>query len=150
MGLAGHAARRAGREAALQILYFWEVGQAEPRQAIGAYFREHAPAAPVPVVEFASALVLGTVAEVAVIDALIERHAQHWRLERLAVIDRLILRLAAWELTHDASPAPVVLNEAIELARRFSTEESTRFVNGVLDSMRKTIEASASRPQDLP
>ncbi|MCC7008376.1 MAG: transcription antitermination factor NusB [Acidobacteria bacterium] len=145
-----NAPRRQAREAALRILYFWEVGQADPREAIGAYFQEHAPAAPAEVVEFASTIVLGTVTEIGGIDALIERHTRHWRLERLAVIDRLILRIGTWELAHRGdTPAPVILNEAIELARRFGTDESVRFVNGVLDAILKTLDAGGStRPAE--
>jgi N utilization substance protein B len=133
--------RHQAREAALRILYFWEVGRSEPSQAIGAYFREHLPEAAEDVRTFAEALVTGTIAELADLDALIERHSEHWRVARLAIIDRLILRLAAWELRHAPdTPAAVILNEALELARTFSSEESVRFVNGVLDGIRKTIE----------
>jgi N utilization substance protein B len=133
--------RHQAREAALQILYFWEVGRSEPGQAIGAYFREHQPEADDAVRDFAAALVTGTIAELPEIDALIERHSEHWRVARLAVVDRLILRLATWELRHAGdTPAAVVLNEALELARTFSTEEAVRFVNGVLDGIRKAIE----------
>ena len=80
----------------------------------------------------------------AALDALIEQHTQHWRLERLAIIDRLILRMAVWELQHDDTPAAVVLNEAIELARPFGAGRR-RFVNGVLDGVRKTLEATPGR-----
>ncbi len=74
------------------------------------------------------------------LDALIQQHSEHWRLERLAVIDRLILRMAAWELQHAGGhAAAVVLNEALELARTFSTDDAVRFVNGVLDSIRKSL-----------
>jgi N utilization substance protein B len=133
--------RRQAREAALQILYFWEVGRAEPDAAIDAYFAEHAPAAPEAVVTFATAVVHGTISEVGALDAIIEQHSQHWRLGRLAVVDRLILRMAIWELRHESeTPAAVVLNEAIELARLFSTPDAVRFVNGVLDGIRKTME----------
>jgi N utilization substance protein B len=133
--------RHQAREAALQILYFWEVGRSEPGQAIGAYFREHQPEADGAVRDFAAALVTGTIAELPAIDALIERHSEHWRVARLAVVDRLILRLATWELRHAGdTPAAVVLNEALELARTFSTEEAVRFVNGVLDGIRKAID----------
>ena len=133
--------RHQAREAALKILYFWEVGGSEPGQAIGAYFREHHADAPAPVRTFAETLVTGTISELPALNHLIEQHSQHWRLERLAIIDRLILRLAIWELRHERdTPAPVVLNEALELARTYSTEESVRFVNGVLDSIRKTLE----------
>ncbi len=71
---------------------------------------------------------------------MIQAHSEHWRLERLAVIDRLILRIAVWELRHapDTPPA-VVMNEALELARTFSTDDAVRFVNGVLDAIRKSL-----------
>ena len=132
--------RHQAREAALQILYFWEVGRSEPSQAIGAYFREHLPEAEPAVREFATRLVMGTIADLAALDALIEQHSEHWRVARLAVVDRLILRLATWELQHAGdTPPAVVLNEALELARTFSTEEAVRFVNGVLDGIRKAI-----------
>ena len=89
---------------------------------------------------FAATLVEGTVADLSSLDAIIEQHSTHWRLDRLAVIDRLILRMAIWELRHATDvPAAVVLNEAVELARRFSTEEAVKFVNGVLDAVRKTL-----------
>jgi N utilization substance protein B len=137
--------RHQARAAALQILYFWEVGRSEPGQALGAYFREHQPDAPEAVRAFAEKLVTGTIADIAALDRLIEQHSQHWRLERMAVIDRLILRLAVWELTHERdTPAAVVLNEALELAKTFSTDESVRFVNGVLDGIRRTVEGGGS------
>jgi len=136
--------RRQGREAALQILYFWEVGGAEADAAIDAYFAEHLPGATDEVIAFAARLVHGTVAELEVLDAAIGEHSHHWRLERLAVIDRLILRLAVWELRHEAdTPTAVVLNEALELARRFSTDESVKFINGLLDSIKRDTDRPA-------
>jgi N utilization substance protein B len=127
--------RTRGREAALQILYFWEVGRAQPLSAIEAFFAEHQPDADEELVSFASRLVLGTIADLDDLDRVIEQYARHWRVERLAVVDRLILRMAIWELQHDAdTPAAVVINEALELARRFSSDESVKFVNGVLDA----------------
>lgn len=132
--------RRQAREAALQILYFWEVGGAAPDEAIDAYFREHAGDAADEVVDFAADLVHGTIEDLAEIDPLIREHSAHWRLERLAVIDRLILRMAAWELRRaTGTPAAVVINEAVELAHRFSTPDAVRFVNGVLDSIRRAL-----------
>lgn len=134
--------RRQAREAALRILYFWEVGRTEPRTAAGAYFREHDQDATDAVREFATTLVSGTVAEVEALDRLIQAHSENWRLERLAVVDRLILRMAAWELMHRGeTPPAVILNEAIELTRRFSTPDAVRFVNGVLDGILKALEA---------
>jgi N utilization substance protein B len=131
------ARRHQAREAALQILYFWEVGGTEPSQAIGAYFREHQPEASDEVRTFAAELVTGTIAGLESIDRLIGRHSANWRVERLAAIDRLILRLAVWELQHAPDvPAAVVIDEALELARTFSTDDSVTFVNGVLDAIR--------------
>jgi len=132
--------RTLGREAALQILYFWEVGRAQPLAAIESYFAEHQPNADEDVSAFASRLVLGTIAAVDDLDSLIEQHARHWRVERLAVLDRLILRLAIFELRHETgTPPAVVINEALELARRFSSDESVRFVNGVLDAVHRAL-----------
>jgi N utilization substance protein B len=133
--------RRAAREAALQVLYFCEVGRAEPVDALDTYFAEHAPDAPERLRQFAGELVRGTSGDTAALDMLIGRHASNWRVDRLAVIDRLILRMAAWELQHvpDTPPA-VAINEAIELAKTFGTDESPRFVNGVLDAIRQTLE----------
>ena len=136
--------RHQAREAALQVLYFWEVGRTDPDQALEAYFREYQPEAPEAVRAFATELVHGTVAALEELDRLIVQHSAHWRLERLAVIDRLILRMAAWELQHHTdTPAAVVLNEALELARTFSTDDSVRFVNGVLDGVRKALAREA-------
>jgi N utilization substance protein B len=139
-GVAGP--RHRAREAALQALYLWEIGRVTPEQAIGVYFREHAADAEDSVRAFATAIVTGTVEDLAALDALISAHSQHWRIERLAVIDRLVLRLAAWELRHEPeTPPAVVINEAVELARRFGTDDSVRFVNGVLDAIRRGLEA---------
>lgn len=139
------SARRQAREAALQILYLWEVGRAEPGASIEAYFREHAPEAGDDLVEFATTLVRGTVRHLDDLDALIAQHSRHWRLDRLAIVDRLIIRMAAWEMQHDPeTPAAVIINEALELTRRFSADEAVGFVNGMLDGIRKTIDAERS------
>ena len=78
------------------------------------------------------------------LDMLIQRHSEHWRLERLAVIDRVILRIGAWEFQYSDSPPAVVIDEAIELARRFSGDNAVGFVNGVLDGIRKTLDVQRS------
>lgn len=132
--------RSQGREAALQILYFAEVGKARPDEAVEAFFAEHAPEATEDLRAFAREIVLGVTAHLLDLDMLIQRHSEHWRLERLAVIDRLILRIGAWEFQHSDAPPAVVIDEAIELARRFSTEEAVPFVNGVLDAIKDRIE----------
>jgi N utilization substance protein B len=111
-----------------------------PDDAIDAVFAEHLPEASDAVRAFAETLVRGAVASHQDIDALIEKQSSHWRLERLAVIDKSILRLAVWELQHQPdTPSAVVLNEALELARTFSGGESVKFVNGVLDGIRKAL-----------
>jgi N utilization substance protein B len=134
------SARHQARAAALRALYLWEVGRVAPQEALDTFFAEHEMDAPAAVREFAQRLVLGTAADVPALDALISRSSEHWRVERLAVIDRMILRLAAWELQHEPeTPAAVVLNEALELARQYSTNDAVRFVNGVLDSIRKGL-----------
>jgi transcription antitermination protein NusB len=133
--------RHRAREAALQALYFWEVGRVEPLQALDAVFGEHATELDEAGRLFVARLVDGTIADRPALDPIIEAHAQHWRLDRMAVVDRLILRLATWELRHapDTPPA-VVIDEALELARTFGSDDSTRFVNGVLDAIRRTLE----------
>ncbi len=143
--------RHDARVAALQILYFWEVGRATPEEAVDAFFAEHQPDATEATRRFASTIAYGTVGEVGVIDAIIEQHSQHWRLERLAILDRLILRMAVWEFRHELeSPAAVVINEALELARSFSGEEAVKFVNGVLDGIRKALDEGKLAAPEQP
>lgn len=132
--------RHQAREAALQALYFWEVGGAPVDVAIDTIFAEHHPDAPPHVRAFASKLVAGVSSEVAALDARIGGHSTHWRVERLAAVDRLILRMAIWELANDPGiPAAVAIDEAIELARTFGGDESARFVNGVLDAIAREL-----------
>lgn len=89
---------------------------------------------------FADQLFAGTVDAVEEIDRLIRRHAEHWRLERMAVVDRNILRLGIYEICHQRETPPVVvINEALELARKYSEEVSVQFINGLLDHIRKEI-----------
>jgi N utilization substance protein B len=149
------AARHRAREAALQMLYQGEIGRVSAHEAVRMYWPgrdappsvddEHADAVPEVAVDelgrtFANALVAGTIARVAEIDELIAGHLKNWRLERTAIIDRLILRLAIFELLSEpATPAKVIINEALELARTFSGEEPVPFINGVLDAVRKTL-----------
>ena len=149
--------RRRARESALQMLYQSEVGRMGPQEAIGAFWRldkpdeddvdaagSDAPEEPVDdgLQAIANDLVRETLGRAAAIDQLIVTHAHNWRLERMAVIDRLVLRLAVCEmLTRPETPPKVVINEALELARTFSGDESVAFVNGVLDAVRKALPA---------
>ncbi len=139
--------RREARAAALQALYAWEVGRLAPDQSLAEVLRAHYPDATAALRTLAGDLVEGTASGVAEFDRLIDAHAVHWRVERLAVIDRLILRMAIWELRQPSrTPPAVVVNEAIELARRFSSEDAVKFVNGVLDAVRRTLEADRPHP----
>jgi len=89
--------------------------------------------------EFANALFEGAAKEVAGLDEVIAKHAENWRLERLAAIDRAILRLGIYELRQGETPARIVINESVELAKKFSSEDASAFVNGVLDTVRKSM-----------
>jgi transcription antitermination protein NusB len=136
------AARRRAREAALQMLYQGEVGRTGAYEAIATYWPARDPdeALPDEAREFANDLVRGTTTRMAEIDKLLAAHAQNWRIERMAVLDRLILRMAAYELLADLeTPAKVVINEAIELARAYTGDEAVGFVNGVLDAVRREL-----------
>ena len=139
--------RRRSREHALQILYQWDMRKQPVEESIDAFYgtlySEETAAAPERDA-FLEELVRGTVERAAEIDALISGHAEHWRLERMPAVDRNILRLAIYEMRHTDTPAAVVIDEALELARRFSTEESVQFVNGVLDAVHREPAAGAS------
>lgn len=139
--------RHRSRQRALQILYQLDVSGLTPREAIDAFYdtlytteHENEPEGPPPAHdEFMELLVRGTNAAAATIDRKIGGHSEHWRLERMPAVDRNILRLAVFEMMQTATPAPVVIDEALELARRFSGDESVPFINGVLDAVRKEL-----------
>jgi N utilization substance protein B len=137
--------RHRAREAALQILYQWEIGRTDVASAADTFFELQWADAEAPSAEFrtfATELAHETVRRLAEADALIADKAERWRPERMAVLDRLILRMAVAELLRTSStPAPVIINEALELARTFSTEEAVKFINGMLDAIRKKLDA---------
>ena len=131
--------RRKAREYALQMLFQWDITH-DSMDQIQATFWDGQDE-PEETRTFAETLASGSVANVEQIDVLIERHAENWRLDRMAVVDRNILRLACYEFLYDAeTPKTIVINEAIEVARRFSSQESPQFINGILDSIRKEVE----------
>jgi len=129
------------------MLYQWEVGRAEVDEVVDTYWSIGGPgarAASLSLRAFASSLFRATAQNLGEIDPLIADAAEHWRLSRMGTIDRLVLRIAVCELTRDAdTPPAVVINEALELARTFSGEEAVGFVNGVLDAVRRRLEASS-------
>ena len=139
--------RHRAREAALQILYQWEIGKIDVAHAAATFFNLQWPDADEPPEElrqFAATLARETVERLPTIDPLIADTAERWRPERMAVIDRLILRMAICELTRGAdTPHAVVINEALELARTFSTEDAVKFINGMLDAIRKKLDAKS-------
>jgi N utilization substance protein B len=133
--------RHRAREAAIQMLYQWEVGRL-PIHDVRQTFWSHVDDAPMTeeLRAFAGALASGTAERVSEIDPLITDAAEHWRIERMNVLDRLILRLAVYEFLHQPeTPAKVIINEALELARSFSADDSVRFINGILDAIRRTL-----------
>jgi len=97
---------------------------------------------------FLETLACGTGDCIPELDALIARHAEHWRLERMPRVDRSILRMAVYEMRDVGTPPPVVIDEALELARRYTGEEAIPFLNGVLDAVRKSLFPEAGAPCD--
>ena len=137
----GGPERHRGREAALQLLYQWEIGKFGTAgfDEAHALFWEVNPA-PESRRGFSDYLVRGTTERIAAIDPLIEASADNWRLSRMAVIDRLIMRMAVFEFLYTDTPPAVVIDEALELAKTFSSDDSAAFINGVLDSVRLQVE----------
>lgn len=139
--------RRRAREAALQMLYQCEVGQVAPAEAIALHPQIEQPGRLLPgeAADFASRLVAGTIETLDQIDPLIEGSSENWRLSRMAVVDRLVLRLAVYQFLRVPDiPAAVVIDESVELARTYGGEESSRFVNGVLDAIRRKLAVERS------
>jgi len=138
-----HEQRHRAREAALQILYQAEIANTDVASAAETFFHLQWPGSKPPSDDlrtFATELAHESVRRLTEIDELIAMTTERWRPERMAVIDRLILRLSIGELLRDESTPPaVVINEALELARTFSSEESVKFINGMLDGVRRRI-----------
>lgn len=131
--------RRKARELALQLLYELDVrGDGDPGETADAFWQRET--VPDDVRSFADAIARGTKAHQPKIDELITRFAEHWDLERMAMVDRNILRAGIFELLWGTDvPPKVAINEALDIARKFSTEESTRFINGMLDRVRREL-----------
>jgi len=141
-------ARHRARQQALQLLFQWDLRRTPLEDIIRGYYdsllvSEETIARPRPD-EFAEGLLRGVIDELPDIDERIARNAAHWRMERMPVVDRNILRIAVYEMLRTDTPPAVIIDEALELARRFSGEESVHFVNGVLDAVRRELPAPAS------
>lgn len=134
--------RRKSREFALQMLFEWDMTRQQPAHVEKLFWRS-APAAE-QTRKFANQLFEGSVAQADSSDQLVGRLSEHWRLERLATVDRNILRLAIYELRSGTAPVKVVIDEALELAKKFSSAEAPTFLNGVLDAASRSLASSAS------
>ena len=97
--------------------------------------------------EFATRLAIGTLAHLDEVDERIRSRAEHWRIDRMATVDRNILRLGVYEFLHETTPRTVTINEALEVARRFSTYEATQFINGILDAIKRDLDEEQPRPE---
>ncbi|MEZ5361033.1 MAG: transcription antitermination factor NusB [Bryobacterales bacterium] len=140
--------RHRARERALQMIFQWEASREEPSKVIDKFWGglaaeigEEQPKEDA----FANQLLLGVARQSKSLDELIRKHAANWRLERMAAVDRNILRMAIFEMRGGETPPAIVINEALELGRRYSGDQSARFLNGVLDAIRKTLEEEAAR-----
>ena len=131
--------RHKSREFALQMLFQWQINR-QPAERIEDSFWRSAHAAQ-STRRFANELFEGAIAQAKSSDDLIEKFSKNWRLERLAEIDRGILRLAIYELRSGTAPVKVVIDEAVELAKKFSSAESSPFLNGILDAAAKSLNA---------
>jgi len=141
--------RRIARECALQMLYELDVGKHSKDEILRTFWQmnEHPPK----VREFANQLFDGTLRKLKEIDKVIQQHTKHWRLGRMAVVDRNVLRIAVYEfLADNRTPDTVVINEALDIARKFSTMESAQFVNGILDSIKNELKDKGRRTNGKP
>ncbi|HRI03480.1 MAG TPA: transcription antitermination factor NusB [Pyrinomonadaceae bacterium] len=140
--------RHKARECALQMLFASDLVHNDCETLVASYWKELGDTAiDDKTREFANRLACGTLNNVEAIDELIRTRAQHWRIERMAIVDRNVLRLAVFEFLHQDTPNGVAINEALEVARRFSTYEATQFINGILDAIRLDIEGDGAAPE---
>ena len=147
--------RRKARECALQMLFAADVAKTGESILTRDYWTELGePTLDEETRDFADKLSVGTLREVEKIDTTIRTRAEHWRIERMAIVDRNVLRMAVYEFLFSDTPHTVIINEALEIARRFSTFEATQFINGILDAIKhdlekKPIEKPAETEEEL-
>jgi transcription antitermination protein NusB len=140
--------RRKSRESALQMLFAADMAKT-PENILTNSFWNHLGETGIdePTRAFANKLVTGTLENQKLIDKRIKSRAEHWRIERMAIVDRNVLRLAVYEFLFEETPHTVIINEALEIARRFSTYEATQFINGILDAVKNDLNKEKS-PDD--
>jgi N utilization substance protein B len=142
--------RRKARECALQMLFAADIAGTRGDQLVRTFWSELADAdIDTAAREFATRLVTGALANVDEIDKRIRSRAEHWRISRMALVDRNVLRLAVYEFIYEPTPRTVTINEALEIARRFSTYEATQFINGILDAIKRDLDQESPQPPDL-
>ena len=123
------------------MLFAADVSQTRADELVRTYWAELGDAdVEPPAREFATRLVTGTLARLQELDERIRSRAEHWRISRMAVVDRNILRMAVYEFLHEQTPRTVAINESLEIARRFSTYEATQFINGILDAIKRDLD----------
>ena len=141
--------RHKARECALQMLFAADIVKIQDRYVTSPFWNELGDATlDDKTREFSDRLVLGTLQNLEFIDEKIKTRAEHWRIERMALVDRNVLRLAVYEFLFEDTPHTVVINEALEVARRFSTFEATQFINGILDAIKLDLETADTSETD--
>jgi N utilization substance protein B len=142
--------RRKARECALQMLFAADFADAVPEEVLKTYWAELDDSETEETArEFATRLAAGTLAHLEALDERIRSRAEHWRIPRMAIVDRNILRLAVYEFLYEPTPRTVAINEALEIARRFSTYEATQFINGILDAIKRDLDEQQPQ-QNIP
>jgi transcription antitermination protein NusB len=132
--------RHKSREFALQMLFEWDMARQDPARVERTFWKSARAADQTR--KFAHQLFEGAVSQAGATDALVALLSENWRIDRLATVDRNILRLAIYEFRFGTAPPKVVIDEALELAKKFSSEEAPAFLNGILDAALKKLEAA--------
>jgi N utilization substance protein B len=144
------SSRRKVRECALQLMFQWDINRGDPEKLQELYWSSTRRSQDQELQDAANRLFSGALEQLDKIDAAVKKHAENWRLDRMAAVDRNILRLAIYEMTNciwpEPTPPAVVINEALDIARRYSGEAAVPFINGVLDGIRKSL----AEPQPQP
>src|SRR5215210_1372970 len=143
--------RRKARECALQMLFAADVAEMPAADVVRSYWAELGESdLDQTAREFATRLAAQTLSNLELLDERIRSRAEHWRISRMAVVDRNILRLAVYEFLYEPTPRTVAINEALEIARRFSTYEATQFINGILDAIKRDLDEQQPQEGAVP
>jgi len=141
--------RRKARECALQMLFAADLAGTHVDDLVRTYWSELSDSElDEDARAFATRLVTGTLTNLAEVDERIRSRAEHWRIPRMALVDRNVLRLAVYEFLHESTPRTVTINEALEIARRFSTYEATQFINGILDAIKHDLDQESPQAHE--